>query len=201
MSGTVKRLSSLLMAFTVGLLAGTGAFADDTEIYVGLNQGQSVAKPNVLFILDTSGSMGTEVTTTRPRRMPATALPTRSSGRPPDVRLTATTTTGLTRPSSGVKRPQAHWALLAPTPTGSRAGNRTPERAGASGNVSIPTSKTRRTSNARGPVPMARVNCRKTTVWMSSRSSCTRRTFDQTSTASRTPSVIHDRLHPRFPAA
>jgi type IV pilus assembly protein PilY1 len=66
MSGTVKRLSSLLMAFTVGLLAGTGAFADDTEIYVGLNQGQSVAKPNVLFILDTSGSMGTEVTTTTP---------------------------------------------------------------------------------------------------------------------------------------
>ncbi|MGH8478121.1 MAG: pilus assembly protein [Gammaproteobacteria bacterium] len=54
------------MALTVGLLAGTGAFADDTEIYIGGNQGQSVAKPNVLFILDTSGSMGTEVTTTTP---------------------------------------------------------------------------------------------------------------------------------------
>ena len=66
MSGTVKRFSSLLMAFCVGLLSGTGAFADDTEIYLGTNQGQSVAKPNVLFILDTSGSMGTNVTTTTP---------------------------------------------------------------------------------------------------------------------------------------
>ena len=64
MSGTVKRFSSLLMAFCVGLLSGTGAFADDTEIYLGSNQGQSVAKPNVLFILDTSGSMATNVTTT-----------------------------------------------------------------------------------------------------------------------------------------
>ncbi|MGH8562941.1 MAG: pilus assembly protein [Gammaproteobacteria bacterium] len=54
------------MALYVGLLAATGAFADDTEIYLGLNQGQSVAKPNVLFILDTSGSMDTNVTTTAP---------------------------------------------------------------------------------------------------------------------------------------
>ena len=66
MSGTVKRLSSLLMALCAGLLSGTGAFADDTEIYIGSNEGQSVAKPNVLFILDTSGSMGTNVTTTTP---------------------------------------------------------------------------------------------------------------------------------------
>ena len=66
MSGTVKRLSSISMALCVALLGGTGAFADDTEIYVGGNQGQSVAKPNVLFILDTSGSMGTNVTTTTP---------------------------------------------------------------------------------------------------------------------------------------
>ncbi len=45
-------------------MAATSAFAEDTEIYLGSNQGQSVAKPNVLFILDTSGSMDTEVTTT-----------------------------------------------------------------------------------------------------------------------------------------
>jgi len=52
------------MGLTVGLVAAASAFAEDTEIYLGSNQGQSVAKPNVLFILDTSGSMDTEVTTT-----------------------------------------------------------------------------------------------------------------------------------------
>ncbi|MGQ0591126.1 MAG: pilus assembly protein [Gammaproteobacteria bacterium] len=66
MLGTVKRLSCLLMALCAGLVAGTGAFADDTEIYIGLDPSQTVAKPNVLFILDTSGSMGTNVTTTTP---------------------------------------------------------------------------------------------------------------------------------------
>ena len=64
MSGTVKGRSSLVMGLIVGLVVGTSAFAEDTEIYLGSNQGQSVAKPNVLFILDTSGSMDTEVTTT-----------------------------------------------------------------------------------------------------------------------------------------
>jgi type IV pilus assembly protein PilY1 len=66
MIGTVKRLGCLVTGLIVGLISATGAFADDTEIYLGLNQGQSAARPNVLFILDTSGSMGTQVTTTVP---------------------------------------------------------------------------------------------------------------------------------------
>jgi len=129
------------MALCAGLLSGTGAFADDTEIYIGLNQGQSVAKPNVLFILDTSGSMGTGVFTTPPstrlKRMTAIAIPTRSSGRPTERRRTLTATTlknGSTRPSSDVKPPQAHWApvVRVSTPTNLRVGSRAAQKLGDS---------------------------------------------------------------------
>lgn len=43
-----------LLAFTFSLMAGMSAQADDTEIFFGSSTG---SKPNVLFILDTSGSM------------------------------------------------------------------------------------------------------------------------------------------------
>ena len=49
-------------ALTVG--AALPAAADDTEIYIGQPTGTSAAsRPNILFVMDTSGSMGTEVTT------------------------------------------------------------------------------------------------------------------------------------------
>ncbi len=59
------------MARTLGALAiaaiaaasGPGA-ADDTEIYIGLEADASRTKPNVLFVIDTSGSMNSEVVKT-----------------------------------------------------------------------------------------------------------------------------------------
>lgn len=58
-----------LSAFSLGLILSLGISvpvqADDTEIYrVDSNSGLGIAQPNVLFILDTSGSMNTDVTTT-----------------------------------------------------------------------------------------------------------------------------------------
>jgi type IV pilus assembly protein PilY1 len=47
------------------LTAGTPAIADDTELFVGNNL-SSQAHPNILFVLDNSGSMATQVTTQDP---------------------------------------------------------------------------------------------------------------------------------------
>src|SRR5690554_6022519 len=44
-------------------LVCVGAHADDTEIYLG-NPNATTAKPNIIFIFDTSGSMNTEVAST-----------------------------------------------------------------------------------------------------------------------------------------
>ena len=64
----MKRSRSLnfLLAVVVGLMTGTPgtSLADDTEIYLGSDEviSQSgLIRPNVLFILDTSGSMSAEV--------------------------------------------------------------------------------------------------------------------------------------------
>jgi len=57
----------LTMCLTGALLAvgcASVAFADDTEIFVG--QTTTAASPNIMFIMDTSGSMGTNVVTTAP---------------------------------------------------------------------------------------------------------------------------------------
>jgi type IV pilus assembly protein PilY1 len=53
------------VAGMVFMLAGSsGAFADDSEIY--LSQPTSANAPNIMFIFDTSGSMGSIVSTTAP---------------------------------------------------------------------------------------------------------------------------------------
>lgn len=61
----MRTLTNHRLAFLLGLLwilcVAAPAMAEDTEIYVGLGATQSAAKPNVLFILDTSGSMGSIV--------------------------------------------------------------------------------------------------------------------------------------------
>lgn len=55
------RIFGLLTSAALTALLAAPAAADDTEIFVP--QGGSSVKPNVLFILDTSGSMDTEVIT------------------------------------------------------------------------------------------------------------------------------------------
>ncbi len=55
---TVARYArNILVGLIPGLLSAPATLADDTEIYVGLNAGQSVVKPNVMFEIDTTGSM------------------------------------------------------------------------------------------------------------------------------------------------
>ena len=52
----------ILVLGTITLMGfpGSAPRADDTEIYVGGNAGASTVRPNVVFIIDTSGSMDTQ---------------------------------------------------------------------------------------------------------------------------------------------
>jgi type IV pilus assembly protein PilY1 len=57
-----------VLLLSMGLVAFTGgtAIADDTELFVAgedTNSDKAEARPNILFVIDTSGSMGTEVVT------------------------------------------------------------------------------------------------------------------------------------------
>ena len=66
-------LRSLSATLLVLLFAGHPVLADDTEVLIGPG-GQAWAKPNVLFIMDTSGSMGNNIaggtaTATDPSRL------------------------------------------------------------------------------------------------------------------------------------
>ena len=56
MKSNTKKLGHGLFAFLTILMSATSSHADDTEIFFGGAANQSV-RPNVLFILDTSGSM------------------------------------------------------------------------------------------------------------------------------------------------
>lgn len=51
---------NFLMATLVGMLSALPVAAEDIEIYVGQNLGVNEAAPNLLFVIDTSGSMGTD---------------------------------------------------------------------------------------------------------------------------------------------
>ncbi|WP_455210277.1 PilC/PilY family type IV pilus protein [Kaarinaea lacus] len=62
------KFKAVLFGFCYTLSAGFPALADDTEIFFG-NTTNSTKLPNVLFILDTSGSMKTEVGNTNKTRM------------------------------------------------------------------------------------------------------------------------------------
>ena len=60
------RTLSIGTSFLLTILAGVPAVADDTELLL-VAPGSTVATPpNIMFILDTSGSMGDPVSTTRP---------------------------------------------------------------------------------------------------------------------------------------
>jgi hypothetical protein len=63
MNQNYPRLSALLGSIALTIMGGSPAVADDTEIFV--NQ-QPDAQPNILLILDTSGSMDSAVSTQPP---------------------------------------------------------------------------------------------------------------------------------------
>ncbi len=51
-----SKFSSGLFVFLMSTMAGFSAQADDTEIFFG-GASNAAVRPNILFILDTSGSM------------------------------------------------------------------------------------------------------------------------------------------------
>ena len=59
-----KKISFSLITALYVFMAGSPLYADDTEIYTGNTIGGPGINPNVLFIVDTSGSMTSNVTTT-----------------------------------------------------------------------------------------------------------------------------------------
>ncbi len=52
-----NKFSLFIVAFAMGFMISFTAAGDDLEIYLGANTTQVTYKPNVLFIMDTSGSM------------------------------------------------------------------------------------------------------------------------------------------------
>ncbi|MEM7431474.1 MAG: PilC/PilY family type IV pilus protein [Pseudomonadota bacterium] len=63
---STQKLSWMSISFVVALLAGSPVWADDTELLLINPDPTQNPKPNVLFILDTSGSMNTTQTTIEP---------------------------------------------------------------------------------------------------------------------------------------
>lgn len=55
---SIKRITSSVSAFLLTILISMSALGDDLEIYLGTGGGATTYNPNVLFIMDTSGSMG-----------------------------------------------------------------------------------------------------------------------------------------------
>jgi type IV pilus assembly protein PilY1 len=58
MNKVIHRTKGTLLGLTLGLVAGAPVLADDTELLLVTPPDGVGAKPNVVFILDTSGSMG-----------------------------------------------------------------------------------------------------------------------------------------------
>jgi type IV pilus assembly protein PilY1 len=54
---TIRSPIITLLSFTLSTMICNAAFADDLEIYLGTGTDQTTYAPNVLFIMDTSGSM------------------------------------------------------------------------------------------------------------------------------------------------
>jgi type IV pilus assembly protein PilY1 len=65
MKTTATRFLHLAAAASLLALAGAAA-ADESEIFTGTGNAVSTARPSILFIMDTSGSMDTDVTTQVP---------------------------------------------------------------------------------------------------------------------------------------
>ncbi len=62
----MRKTTRLSIGFAIAVLAGLPAVADDTELLLINPDPSQNPKPNVMFILDTSGSMNTEQSTVEP---------------------------------------------------------------------------------------------------------------------------------------
>ncbi len=66
MNKLIRRSTGTVLGLALALVSGGPALADDTELMLVTPPDPSQLKPNVLFILDTSGSMGDVQTTGQP---------------------------------------------------------------------------------------------------------------------------------------
>ncbi len=66
MKNRTNKILSIATSLFVTMVAGAPAVADDTEVLVVDPGNTEATPPNIMFILDTSGSMGDPVDTTRP---------------------------------------------------------------------------------------------------------------------------------------
>lgn len=71
MARLMARLPTVVGSLIVACGAAMSAFADDTEVFYG-NTSANTGKPNILLILDTSGSMSSTVSSTQALYDPAT---------------------------------------------------------------------------------------------------------------------------------
>jgi type IV pilus assembly protein PilY1 len=63
MSLTKKQLAWFAVGALWTMLTGRAAWGDDTELFVGMASASSASRPNILLIIDNSGSMGDEILT------------------------------------------------------------------------------------------------------------------------------------------
>ena len=66
MNKVIRKTTGTVLGLTLAIASGAPALADDTELLLLAPPDPSQLKPNVMFILDTSGSMTTEQETGRP---------------------------------------------------------------------------------------------------------------------------------------
>ncbi|MFT6329262.1 MAG: type IV pilus assembly protein PilY1 [Bermanella sp.] len=66
---SIKRITSSVSAFLLTVLISMSAMGDDLEIYLGTGGTSNTYNPNVLFIMDSSGSMGSKDGTNETRML------------------------------------------------------------------------------------------------------------------------------------
>ena len=66
MNKVIRKTTGTVLGLTLAIVSGTPALADDTELLLVAPPDPAELKPNVMFILDTSGSMNTEQETGQP---------------------------------------------------------------------------------------------------------------------------------------
>ena len=60
----MQKIKVVVVGVLLAVYMATPAIADDIEIYTSLNAGDIISQPNIMFILDSSGSMNLDVKTT-----------------------------------------------------------------------------------------------------------------------------------------